>query len=98
MARPEFTAMTDPSLRLRIQPFQRLRLVTSNGGAHQRRPQDDIAMCPDPTAAAVKCSRLFGGLSELGAAATTGMPQRNDLNGARRINEPVVQVIIDAAQ
>ena len=55
-------------------------------------------MCPDPTAAAVKCSRLFGGLLELGAVATTSMPQRNDLNGARGINEPVVQVIVGATQ
>ena len=55
-------------------------------------------MCPDPTAAAVKCSRLFGGLSKLGTVATTGMPQGNDLNGARGINEPVVQVIADATQ
>ena len=54
---------------------------------------------PDPTAAAVKCSRLFGGLLQLRVIAPTGMPQCNDLNGTRRgFDEPIVEVIVDATQ
>ena len=56
--------------------------------AHLRRPQDDIATYPGPTAAAVKRSRLFGGVLELWAVATTSMPQRNDLNRPRGISVP----------
>jgi hypothetical protein len=54
---------------------------------------------PDPTAAVVKCSRLFGCVLQLGSVAATGMPQRDDLNGTGRgLDEPIVQVIVDATQ
>lgn len=67
--------------------------------AHLLRPHTGPANCPDPTAAAVKCSRLIGGLLQLGAVAATSMPQRDDLNGTRRgLDEPIVQVIVDATQ
>jgi len=54
---------------------------------------------PDPTAAVVKCSRLFGGVLQLGSVAAAGMPQRDDLNGTGRgLDKPIVQVIVDATQ
>ena len=34
----------------------------------------------DPIVAAVWCSRLFGGLLQLGLVATSDVPQRDDLN------------------
>ena len=67
--------------------------------AHLRRPHADVANCPNPTAAVVKCSRWFGGVLHLGLFTATGMPQRDDLDGTGRgLDEPIVQVVIDTPQ
>jgi len=67
--------------------------------AHLRRPHADVASCPNPTAAVVKCSRLFGGVLQLRGFTATGMPQCDDLNGTGRgLDEPIVQVVVDTTQ
>lgn len=54
---------------------------------------------PDPTAAVVTCSRLFGGVLQLGSVTATGMPQRNHLNGTEwGLDDSIVQVVVDATQ